>query len=185
MMKKSVIVIVVVIGGLCGCGHRSQYLTRDGELTDSWSAVSDRTYIRTVGIGVAPDSVKDRTRRKGMARNSALINARTELIAMIKTVRIKGSLEVSRLAEQRGIMRLLVDSTIGGAEEERVEWDNSEGCIVVLRIARSRVRKMLQDTARAEAAESDETIAALEKQIAIVDGRTRALLTALPGIRPE
>lgn len=185
MNNLSRIGLVGLVVALGGCGHQSQFLSKDGELTDTWSAVSDRKYIRTVGIGVAPDNVKDRTRRKGMARNSALINARAELIALVKTVRIKGSLEVSRLAEQRGVMRQLVDATIGGAEEERVEWDQSEGCVVVLRIERSRVRKMLQDTARAEAAESDETIAALEKQIAIIDGRTKALLTALPGMKSE
>ncbi len=185
MKKLSRVAIMVLLAALVGCGHESRYLTRDGELRDAWSAVSDRKFIRTVGIGVAPDRIKDRTRRKGMARNSALIGARTELIALLKGVRIKGSVDVSSLAQQRDQLRQLVDTVISGAEEERVEWDNTDGCVVVLRIERSRVRKMLQDTSRSESADSEETISALEKQIALVDARTKAMLTTLPGMKGE
>lgn len=179
------LVIVGVLGILSGCGHQMRYLTSEGELVDGWSAVSDTKYIRTIGIGVAPDNVKDRTRRKGMSRNSALVGARTELIGMVHGLRIKGSLEISRLVEQKDRIRQIVDATVAGAEEERVQWDRTDGCVVVLRIERRRVQRMVEDTARHEAADPEEATATLEKQIAMVDGRTKAMLAKLPGMGAE
>lgn len=185
MKNLSRAAMVALLFALVGCGHQSPFLTRDGELADAWSAISDKKFVRTVGIGVAPDGIKDRTRRRGLARQSALVAARMELIALLRGVRIKGSIDISRLAEQKDLIRQLVDTTIAGAEEERIEFDASDACVAVLRIERSRVRRMLQATAGADAADADETMAALEKQVALVDARTKTLLTVMPGMKSE
>ncbi len=139
MKNASKIVLVGLVVVLSGCGHQSQFLTKDGDLTDTWSAVSTREFVKSVGIGVAPADIKDRTRRRGIARNAALVNARTEMIAFLRGVRIRGHLDVSRLAEQRDMVRQIVDATVAGAETERTEWTADDGCVVVLRIERSKI----------------------------------------------
>jgi hypothetical protein len=185
MMNVSRLAMICLVVTLSGCGHQSQFLTKDGELTDSWSAVSTREFVKSVGIGVAPADIKDRTRRRGISRNSALVNARVEMIAFLRGVRIRGHLDVSRLAEQRDMVREIVDATVANAETEITQWTADDGCVVVLRIERSKIKKMLREAASSEAADTDETIATLEKQIALMDSRTKALITAFPGMKAE
>lgn len=183
-MKTMTMVIVSLAFMLAGCAHENRFVSREGDLRDGWSAVSDRKFVRTVGLGVAPDKIKSVSRRRGMARNAALINARTEMIGLLRGVRIKGHVEVSALAQQRDQLRLLVDAVVSGCEEEAVHFMADDGAVVVLRIERRRVQKMLRDAAKTEA-DSEETIAALERQIALVDTRTRAMLTTFPGMKAE
>lgn len=183
-MKNMTMAIVSLVFVLTGCAHENRFMTKDGDLRDGWTSGSDRKYVRTVGLGVSPDKVKSTTRRRGMARNAALVSARTEMIALLRGVRIKGHVEVSGLAQQRDGLRELVDAVLSQAEEESVQFTADDGAIVVLRLERRKVQKMLRDATKTEA-DSEEAIAALEKQIAVVDSRSRAMLTIFPGMKAE
>jgi hypothetical protein len=117
-----------------------------------WSQVSDKDFIRVRGIGVAPDKATGDTKRKGLARNAALVSARYELLEIIKGIKVTGGLTIGQLAQTDGVIKETADRIMAGAEEESTEFTTDGGCVVLMRLERSKVESILSKTGEYEAA---------------------------------
>lgn len=148
-MKRTVAMMMIVMMFLSGC--KPERVVTDGRLKSVWSQVSSRDYIRTRGIGVPDPEIQGLTHRRAAARNAALVAARYEMLAIIKGIRITGGLRIADLIEKNSRIKEIADRIIEGAEEVQTEWADDDGCVVVLELKRSKVRKILKRDEKREA----------------------------------
>lgn len=151
MNKLMSVLAVAVLLLTTGCREEKKALTK-GQVKDLWSQVSDKDFIRVRGIGVAPEASRGETRRKGLARNAALVSARYELLQIIKGLKVTGGLTIGQLSQTDGEIKEAADRIMAGAEEEQTEFTSDGGCVVLLRLDRSKVEDIVAKTADFEAA---------------------------------
>lgn len=150
-MKFITAVMLLAVLVLSACGGHERALSK-GSIRDTWENQSDKTYLRVRGVGVAPDSAKGETKRRGLARNAALVSARYELLAIVKGIAVGGGLTIGQLAQTNGVIKETADRIMAGAEEEQVEFTTDGGCVVLMRLERSKVEAILSQTEQYEAA---------------------------------
>ncbi len=140
------LVLVVLLPVLGGChGTRVSSATSNGALTDVWGRASDAHYLRVRGIGV-PRRHGDHEARRASSREAALAQARYELLAVIKGVKVEGGYTVGDLIERDGNVRAEADLVVAGAEEIRTEWLKDDSCVVTLELARDRIDDVVRKT---------------------------------------
>ena len=179
MKTMKIVGVAVVVGMLSAC-HAARSSLSGGVVRDTWGQVSDKNTIRVRGIGAAPEGVKDLTRRRGRARNAALVAGRYEMLALLKGVMVRGGVNVGGLMEKDSHIREVADRIISGAEEVATEWAKDDGCVVTLEIDRVKVEKMLADTGAYESPEA--SARSLDAQAALSDARTSEQRAQLPGM---
>lgn len=147
-MKNATMMVAVlgVLLGLSGCKDDKRALSK-GAIKDVWTQASDSEFLYTRGIGVAPEGARSQTHRRGLARNAALSSARYELLSIIKGLKMEGGLTIGALMQTKGEIREIANRVIAGAEEAQTEFTLDDGCVVLLRLERSKVEKILADTA--------------------------------------
>jgi hypothetical protein len=144
-MGMLLLAVVVVLFPMVGCRDEQKGLSK-GQIKDLWTQVSDEDYVRVRGIGAAPEQFKDMTRRRGMARNAALVAGRYELLQVIKGLTLTGGLTVGQLMQTEGQIREIADRVIAGAEEKLTEFSKDDGCVVLLELRRDKVEQVLRET---------------------------------------
>lgn len=137
--------VVVVMGGLSGCGGSNKAVTR-GQVSATWTDASDSQTLKFRGLGVPPATASSTTQRMGLARQAAQTEARTQAVAYLKGMRIKGDIQVGDLMLKNSNVHGLVDRVISGLVEERVEWLDDGGCLVIMAIDRKLVEQMIAKT---------------------------------------
>ncbi|MFC1678816.1 hypothetical protein ACFL2T_01155 [Elusimicrobiota bacterium] len=125
-----------------GCGHVPK-ATVNGQLRDAWGQLSDKRFIRVRGIGAAPEGVTNEVRRRGMARNAALVSARYELLAAFKGLRLSGGIRVEELIEKDSEIREVANRLVSGAEVVATEWTRGGGCVVTLQLERNKIEALI------------------------------------------
>ena len=173
------VMIAVAAAVLTGCAGTNRSLSK-GAVRDIWAQASDKEYIRVRGIGVPPETAKGETEKKGLAREAALVQARYELLALLRGVKITGGLNVAALMEKDGHIREIANAVILSAEEVQTEWATDGGCIVLVEIKRDKVEKMLAQASAADT--SDAYRASLDQQVEQSDARQASLKSKLPGV---
>jgi hypothetical protein len=119
--------------------------TQGGKLLDVWSKISDKSYIRTRGVGAVPAGAIGQTARRGVSRNAALLAARYELLSVIKGVKLSGGITVAQLAEKDSLIRELANDLVMGGEEVQSEWLSDDGCVITLELRRATVERLIQE----------------------------------------
>lgn len=145
MKNVMMVVMLIVVGVFSGCGKDNRSLDK-GEIKDIWSQVSDDDYIRVRGIGVAPSGVRGQTHKRGLSRNSALVAARYEALALIKGVTVRGGLTIGKLMEKDSRISEIANRIILGFEEVQTEWTKDDGCVVLLELERDRLETILSES---------------------------------------
>lgn len=171
--------ILLGLALLSACAHDRRAL-KQGAVRDVWNAQSDETTIRLRGIGVAPESTQGDTLKKGRARAAALVNARWELAAMLKGVRLQGGVSVASLVEKDSRVRETMDQIISGAEEVLTEYTADGGAVVLIELPRAKVEAMLQATAERESVAINP--GSLDDQIRLTDAKAADQRARLPGM---
>lgn len=152
MTKQAMaLTLAMLLPFVTGCNHKDR-ATADGQIKRLWDSVSDKAFIRTRGIGAANDKFNNKTQRMATAREAALVNARYEMLTIIKGAHLEGGITVSQAMEKDSDLKALVDRLIRGAEEIKTEWLQDDGCVVTLELKRDAVKKMIQDDERFEKA---------------------------------
>lgn len=128
---------------LSGCAS-VPHAVHGGRVLDIWTKMSTTEFIRVRGIGAAPTEVQGQTARRGASRNSALVAARYELLALIQGVKLEGGVTVSQLMEKDSLIREIANEVVSGGEEALVEWLPDGGCVVTLELRRSKVEHLIQ-----------------------------------------
>lgn len=155
--------LLLALGGV-GC-DKSGRATVDGKIKGLWASVSDSDFIRTRGIGATRTDIKGKTQRMALSREAALVQARYEMLVIIKGAHMEGGVTVELAMEKDSNIKALVDRLIRGAEEVKTEWLEDDGCVVTIELKRAQVEKMLKDDEKWEKAkwERDERKAELER----------------------
>jgi len=100
-------------------------------------------YITVIGIGASDPKLPSDTQRKSLARDAAIVKAQFEMLSMLKGVTLKGGVRVERAVEADSAIESSMLETIRGAEIVKSEFTSDSGCVVTVRIPRSRLGRML------------------------------------------
>jgi len=124
--------------------------TEGGQLKSFWGKISSRDYVRTRGVGAAPAKTQGLTARRGASRSAALVDARYNLLATIKGVRVSAGVTVAQLMERDSIVRELANDMVNGGDEILTEWTADDGCVSTLELKRSTVERLIQEKSARE-----------------------------------
>lgn len=100
-------------------------------------------YLVTIGIGGSDPSLTSDTQRKALARDAAIVKAQYEMLSMIKGVTLKGGITVERAIETDSQLEASLFAAIRGAEVVKSEFTSDNGCVVTLRMPKSRLERMM------------------------------------------
>ena len=101
-------------------------------------------YITAIGIGGSDPDLSSDTQRKSLARDAAIVKAQYEMLSMVKGVTLKGGVKVERALETDSALEASMLEAIRGAEIVKSEFTSDNGCVVTLRIPRSRLEKLMK-----------------------------------------
>ena len=101
-------------------------------------------YVTAIGIGGSDPSLPSDTQRKALARDAAIIKAQYEMLSMVKGVTLKGGVKVERALETDSVLEASMLEAIRGAEIVKSEFTSDNGCVVTLRIPRTRLEKLMK-----------------------------------------
>ena len=101
-------------------------------------------YVTAIGIGGSDPNLPSDTQRKALARDAAIVKAQYEMLSMVKGVTLKGGVKVERALETDSVLEASMLEAIRGAEIVKSEFTSDNGCVVTLRIPRSRLEKMMK-----------------------------------------
>jgi hypothetical protein len=99
--------------------------------------------LEAIGIGAADPSLPSDTQKKALARDAAIAKAQYEMLSMVKGVQLEGGITVDRAMETDSSLETKVLATIRGAEIVKSEFTADNGCVVTIRLPKSRLEKMM------------------------------------------
>lgn len=100
-----------------------------------------RGYFEALGIGASDPSMTTDTQRKALARDAAIVKAQYELLSMIKGVTLEGGVTVQRAIETDSSLATRISAVIKDAEIVKSEFTSDNGCVVTLRLPKSKVEQ--------------------------------------------
>ena len=99
--------------------------------------------LESIGIGASDPTLATDTQRKALARDAAIVKAQYEMLSMVKGVQLEGGITVDRAMETDSTLETKVLASIRGAEIVKSEFTADNGCVVTLRLPKSRLEKMM------------------------------------------
>ncbi len=100
-------------------------------------------YIEAIGIGASDPSLTSDSQRKALARDAAIVKAQYEMLSMIKGVTLEGGITVRQAMETDSNLETNIKEIVMGAEIVKSEFASDNGCVVTLRLSKSRLEKMM------------------------------------------
>lgn len=100
-------------------------------------------FFVTIGIGGSDPKLATDTQRKALARDAAIVKAQYEMLSMIKGVTLKGGIKVERALEEDSVLETQINEAIKGAEIVKSEFTADNGCVVTLRLPKSRLERQM------------------------------------------
>jgi hypothetical protein len=132
---------VLLLAGCSGVQSRVHSGTVDTVLNQD---PAHGKYITAIGIGGSDPDLSSDTQRKSLARDAAIVKAQYEMLSMVKGVTLKGGVKVERALETDSALEASMLEAIRGAEIVKSEFTSDNGCVVTLRIPRSRLEKLMK-----------------------------------------
>lgn len=175
--RRAGILLLVLL--LSGC-HEVDKAVVGGKLKDFWPQVSNDEFLRVRGVGVPPEKAVGFTRRRGLSRNSALVSARYEMLAVIKGVKVGGGLTVGQLMQTNSKIGEVANRIVSGATEVQSEWAADDGCVVTLELKRDLIESLIERDAQYEPMSL--TTVATAGDVGALPGMTGAVRTAEPDL---
>ena len=99
--------------------------------------------LEAIGIGASDPALATDTQRKALARDAAIVKAQYEMLSMVKGVALEGGITVDRAMESDSTLETKILETIRGAEIVKSEFTADNGCVVTLRLPKSRLERMM------------------------------------------
>ena len=126
-----------------GCGGATRRVQK-GQVMNTIDQDPDRKkYVETIGIGAADPTLPTDTQRKALSRDAAIVKAQYEMLSMVKGVELEGGITVDRALETDSNLETRLKETIRGAEILKSEFTADHGCVVTLRLPKSRLEKLM------------------------------------------
>lgn len=140
-MKKGLWLLAVAALAACS-GVQSR--VKDGKLGQ---VIDQRAVhggeIEAMGIGASDPTLPTDTQRKALARDAAIVKAQYELLSLVKGVTLTGGVTVQRAIEKDSTLEAKVMDAVRGAEVARSEFTSDGGCVVTLRLPKTRLERMM------------------------------------------
>jgi hypothetical protein len=99
--------------------------------------------LEAIGIGAADPALATDTQRKALSRDAAIVKAQYEMLSMVKGVALEGGITVERAMETDSTLETKIMQTIRGAEIVKSEFTADNGCVVTLRLPKSRLERLM------------------------------------------
>jgi len=133
----------VLAAMLTGCGGVPTRL-RHGEVMDTLNQQPDHgAYFEAIGIGASDPSLPTQTQRRALSRDAAVAKAQYEMLSMLKGVELQGGVTVKQAMESDSKLTASVDDAIRGAEIVKSEFTEDNGCVVTMRLPKSRAAQTM------------------------------------------
>ncbi len=127
-----------------GCAGKAKARVEKGEMSETMDLEpTKKKYLEVVGIGGADQTLTNSTQRKATSRNAAVVDGQYRLLSMVKGLRLVGGITVEKAIETDSKMQTTVDAELKAAEEVKYEWTKDDGCVVTMRLDKSRLAKMM------------------------------------------
>jgi hypothetical protein len=123
-------------------GVRSRVKEGRVETTIDQTAQHGRV-LEAIGIGASDPALPSDTQRKALARDAAIVKAQYEMLSMVKGVQLQGGITVDRAIERDSSLETKILASIQGAEIVKSEFTADNGCVVTIRLPKSRLEKMM------------------------------------------
>lgn len=145
-MKKLVLgMLVLSIAVFAGCSAKNtkELVSKEGEIAREWieeGITKDAVIAR--GIGAADQKLENKTQKMATSRNSAIVNAQYNMLAMIKGIKLTGGITVEKAIEGDSKLQTEIDAMIKGAQVIKTEWTSDDGCVITLRLAKKKIKAL-------------------------------------------
>ena len=127
-----------------GCAHKAESRVKKGEIAQTMDMEQNKKkYLEVVGIGAADQTMTISTQRKATSRNAAVVDGQYRLLSMVKGLRVAGGITVEKAMETDSKLQTAIDAELKGAEEVKYEWTGDDGCVVTLRLDKTRLEKLM------------------------------------------
>jgi|CXWL01.1.fsa_nt_gi hypothetical protein len=128
---------------LTGCGGVQSRVQKGQVQTVIDQSPNRGGFIEAIGIGASDPALASDTQRKSLARDAAIVKAQYEMLSMIKGVELEGGYTIARAIEQDSTLESRLRETIKGAEVLKSEFTSDNGCVVTMRLPKSRLQSMM------------------------------------------
>ena len=134
---------LAAVAALAACSG-VQSRVRDGKVQTTIDQKAVRAgQLEAIGIGASDPALTSDTQRKALARDAAIAKAQYEMLAMVKGVTPEGGVTADRAMESDSTLETRLLETIRGAEIVKSEFTADNGCVVTLRLPKSRLESMM------------------------------------------
>ena len=143
LTMRIAVLAVLTASLLTGCGA-VQSRVQKGQVQGVIDQNPNRyAYIEAIGIGASDPKLESDTQRKSLARDAAIVKAQYELLSMIKGVELSGGYTVESAIAEDSSLESRLKETIKGAEILKSEFTSDNGCVVTMRLPKSRLQGMM------------------------------------------
>lgn len=130
------VLAAVALGGCSGVVSR----VHKGQVGEVIDQTPERgAYFEAIGIGASDPATPTATQRKALSRDAAIVKAQYEMLSMIKGVELEGGVTVSQAMEKDSNLAAKVHDLLRGAEVRKTEFTSDGGCVVTMRLPKSRI----------------------------------------------
>jgi hypothetical protein len=136
-------IAVLAASLMTGCGGVQSRVTKGVVQTTINQDPDKGGYIEAIGIGASDPDLESDTQRKSLARDAAIVKAQYELLSMVKGVELEGGYTIERAIEEDSNLESRVNAMIAGAEVLKSEFTADNGCVVTMRLPKSRLKGMM------------------------------------------
>ncbi|MBI5239409.1 MAG: hypothetical protein HY926_02975 [Elusimicrobia bacterium] len=141
-MRNLALAALALAAVMAGC-HGVTSRVKQGHVTQTIDQRPERgSYFEAIGIGASDPTMPTETQRKALARDAAIVKAQYEMLSMLKGVRLEGGVTVDRALEVDSKLEARVMETIKGAEIYKSEFTADNGCVVTLRLPKSKLGQL-------------------------------------------
>ena len=135
--------LLLTAAALAACSG-VQSRVHDGKVENTIDQKAQRGgQLEAIGIGASDPTLATDTQRKALARDAAIVKAQYELLSMVKGVALQGGITVDRAMETDSTLETKIMESIRGAEIVKSEFTADNGCVVTLRLPKSRLERMM------------------------------------------
>ena len=143
-MRRKMSATCVMGVALLAASGGPQSRVQKGQVQNTIDQAADKgTYFEAIGIGAADPAITTDTQRKALSRDAAIVKAQYEMLSMVKGVQLTGGITVARSIETNSDLETHIKQVIAGAEIVKSEFTADNGCVVTLRLKKSRLEELM------------------------------------------
>jgi hypothetical protein len=143
MRRKTAAAFVVGAAFLAACGGPQSRVSKGAVQNTIDQAADKGSYFEAIGIGAADPTLPTDTQRKALSRDAAIVKAQYEMLSMVKGVQLTGGVTVQRSIETNSDLETHIKQVIAGAEIVKSEFTADNGCVVTIRLPKSRLEELM------------------------------------------